>query len=129
MQFVVPGVTQADSSSVYDFEGTYYCWPNRTVDGNFYQNIRNCLHTATTDVTEAWLRIDLQRMRSVKSVKFWYRNDSMCCKDTFFIPILTVLSLFFKNRIFRPTLLHKSQLMIYMYFKQKLCLFDSSFKQ
>lgn len=75
LQFVVPGVTQADSSSVYDFEGTYYCWPNRTVDGNFNQNIRNCLHTATTDVTEAWLRIDLQRMRSVKSVKFWYRND------------------------------------------------------
>uniref|UniRef100_K1PR48 Endothelial cells scavenger receptor n=1 Tax=Magallana gigas TaxID=29159 RepID=K1PR48_MAGGI len=75
LQFVVPGVTQANSSSVYDFEGTYYCWPNRTVDGNINQSIRNCLHTGTTDVTEAWLRIDLQRMRSVKSVKFWYRND------------------------------------------------------
>uniref|UniRef100_K1PXV5 Multiple epidermal growth factor-like domains 10 n=1 Tax=Magallana gigas TaxID=29159 RepID=K1PXV5_MAGGI len=56
--------------------GVYPYWPNRTVDGNFSQNARACLHTAVSSgITEAWLRIDLQAVRSIKSVKFWYRND------------------------------------------------------
>lgn len=76
VQFVKPGVTQADSSLIHNSGGTYPYWPNRTVDGNFSQFIRACLHTAVTGVTEAWLRIDLQSIRSLKSVKFWYRNDS-----------------------------------------------------
>lgn len=76
VQFVNPGVTQADSSPIHDSEGTYPYWPNRTVDGNFTQTIRACLHTAVSGVTEAWLRIDLQYVRSIKSVKFYYRNDS-----------------------------------------------------
>lgn len=74
LQFVVPGVTQADSSPIFN-SGTYQYWPNRTVDGNFGQNHQACLHTAVSDVTEAWLRVDLQAVRSVKFVKFWYRND------------------------------------------------------
>lgn len=77
VQFVVPGVTQADSSPVFN-SGTYQYWSNRTVDGNFGQNHQACLHTAVSDVTEAWLRVDLQAVRSVKFVKFWYRNDSKC---------------------------------------------------
>lgn len=77
VQFVVPGVTQAESSSMHNSGGVYPYWPNRTVDGNFSQNVRACLHTAVSSgITEAWLRIDLQAVRSIKSVKFWYRNDS-----------------------------------------------------
>lgn len=80
MQFVVPGVTHADSSPVHVSQlpsGPYPYWPNRTVDGNFSQSIRACLHTAAqTSISEAWLRIDLQTVKSMKSVKFWYRNDS-----------------------------------------------------
>ncbi|XP_065939417.1 receptor-type tyrosine-protein phosphatase epsilon isoform X2 [Magallana gigas] len=75
LQFVNPGVTQANSSLIHGFGGTYPYWPNRTVDGNFSQTYTACLHTAVSDVTEAWLRIDLQYVRSIKSVKFWYRGD------------------------------------------------------
>lgn len=75
VQFVNPGETQADSSPIH-VSGTYPYWPNRTVDGDFSQTVRACLHTAITGVTEAWLRIDLQYVRSIKSVKFYYRNDS-----------------------------------------------------
>lgn len=76
VQFVDPGTTEADSSPIHNSGGVYPYWPNRTVDGNFSQNIRACLHTAVSGVTEAWLRIDLQTVRSIKYVKFWYRNDS-----------------------------------------------------
>lgn len=76
VQFVVPGVTQTDSSPIFS-SGTHKYWSNRTVDGNFSQSHQACLHTAITDVSEAWLRVDLQAVRSVKFVKFWYRNDSM----------------------------------------------------
>lgn len=77
VQFVNPGVTQADSSRIHNSGGIYPYWPNRTVDGNFTQTVTACLHTAVvSDVTEAWLRIDLLNVRSIKYVKFWYRNDS-----------------------------------------------------
>lgn len=80
VQFVDPGETEADSSPVHVaqfYTGPYPFWPNRTVDGNFSQSILACLHTADErGITEAWLRIDLQNVRSIKSVKFWYRNDS-----------------------------------------------------
>lgn len=80
VQFVVPSRIEADSSPIHvsQFEsGPYPYWPNRTVDGNFSQDIRACLHTAVSSgITEAWLRIDLLTLRSVKYVKFWYRNDS-----------------------------------------------------
>lgn len=86
VQFVVPGVTQADSSPIHNSGGVYPYWPNRTVDGNLSQNIKTCLHTAYSNVTEAWLRIDLQTVRSIKIVKFWYRNDSMyTSEDSFFL--------------------------------------------
>uniref|UniRef100_A0A8W8NL23 EGF-like domain-containing protein n=1 Tax=Magallana gigas TaxID=29159 RepID=A0A8W8NL23_MAGGI len=80
VQFVVPGVTDADSSKTHVSNlssGLYPYFPNRTVDGNFSQKIQACLHTADeSGIREAWLRIDLQIVRSIKSVKFWYRNDS-----------------------------------------------------
>lgn len=79
VQFVVPGETEADSSPVHVSiidSVIYPYWPNRTVDGNLSQNIRACLHTAVSGVAEAWLRIDLQTMKSIKFVIFWYRNDS-----------------------------------------------------
>lgn len=79
VQFVVPGETEADSSPTHVSQldsGPYPYWPNRTVDGNSSQKIRACLHTADKDVTEAWLRIDLLVVKSINSVKFWYRNDS-----------------------------------------------------
>nr|XP_034322282.1 uncharacterized protein LOC105327342 isoform X2 [Crassostrea gigas] len=78
LQFVVPGKTEADSSPIHVSKlksGLYPYWPNKTVDGNFSQGILACLHTAVSGVTEAWLRIDLQTVKSIKSVKFWYRND------------------------------------------------------
>lgn len=70
MQFVVPGVTQADVDSIYDHGYPDLYWPNKTVDGDFSQFIIVCSHTAVSGVTEAWLRIDLQTVRSVKYVKF-----------------------------------------------------------
>ncbi|XP_052692559.1 multiple epidermal growth factor-like domains protein 10 [Crassostrea angulata] len=79
LQFVVPGVTEAESSKTHVSNlssGLYPYFSNRTVDGNFSQKILACLHTADeSGIREAWLRIDLQIVRSIKSVKFWYRND------------------------------------------------------
>lgn len=58
VQFVVPGVTEADSKSIY----YYYFWPNRTVDVNFSQIIDTYSHTDTHGVTEAWVSIDLHQV-------------------------------------------------------------------
>lgn len=50
---------------------------SRTIDGNFDQSASSCSHTdVSSDITEAWLRIDLGLVYSVKSVKIWYRGDS-----------------------------------------------------
>lgn len=50
---------------------------SRTVDGNTDQNVSSCSHTyVSSDITEAWLRIDLGRVYSVKSVKLGDRGDS-----------------------------------------------------
>lgn len=80
VQFVVPGRIEADSSPIHVSQfssGPYPYSPNRTVDGNFSQNIKACLHTADKKgIKEAWLRIDLLTVKSIKSVKFSYRNDS-----------------------------------------------------
>lgn len=54
VQFVVPGVTPAVSSSIHNSGGGYPNWPNKTVHGNFGQNFRSCLHTSS-GITEAWL--------------------------------------------------------------------------
>nr|XP_022311506.1 multiple epidermal growth factor-like domains protein 10 isoform X2 [Crassostrea virginica] len=70
LQLVETGLAIATSSSVY---GDYVA--SRTIDGNTNQQISNCLHTATTGRTEAWLRVDLRKVFSIQSVKFWYRND------------------------------------------------------
>lgn len=64
--------TKAVSSSTYpDYVAS------RAVDGNTDQNVTSCSHTHNWgSITEAWLRIDLGTVYSVKSVKFWYRGDS-----------------------------------------------------
>lgn len=50
---------------------------SRTIDGNIDQKDTSCSHTDDqSSITEAWLRIDLGRVYSVKSVKLWYRNNS-----------------------------------------------------
>ncbi|XP_078330826.1 uncharacterized protein LOC144624752 [Crassostrea virginica] len=75
---VVPGATTATSSRTHVamMNGHYYNFlPSWTVDGNINQSILACLHTATSGVTEAWLRIDLGSVKSVFSIQMWYRND------------------------------------------------------
>ena len=75
---VVPGATTATSSRTHIamMNGHYYNFlPSWTVDGNINQSILACLHTATSGVTEAWLRIDLGSVKSVFSIQMWYRND------------------------------------------------------
>ena len=71
-ELVIPGKTQAESSSVYGH--TYF--PNNTVDGDFRQHISRCSHTQNEEsITEAWLRINLLKPYSIKQIKFWYRGD------------------------------------------------------
>lgn len=71
-QLVIPGKTQAESSSVYG----YTHFPNYTVDGNTRQQIAYCMHTQNQQsITEAWLRVNLTHPYRIKKVKFWYRND------------------------------------------------------
>lgn len=49
----------------------------QAVDGNTNQSVSRCFHSDDRgDITEAWLRIDLGEVYGVKSVKFWYRDDS-----------------------------------------------------
>uniref|UniRef100_A0A8W8NPK4 protein-tyrosine-phosphatase n=1 Tax=Magallana gigas TaxID=29159 RepID=A0A8W8NPK4_MAGGI len=46
------------------------------VDGNTDQDVSRCFHSDDSrGITEAWLRIDLGGVYSVRSVKFWYRDD------------------------------------------------------
>ena len=71
-QLVIPDKTQAESSSVY---GHSY-FPNNTVDGDPQQSIAHCAHTKNEKpITEAWLRINLLKVYSIKEIKFWYRDD------------------------------------------------------
>lgn len=74
-QFVRKGNTLATSSSQFE---TFKA--SRAVDEDFRQNIIYCSHTsAECNIKEAWLRINLRKVYSIKSVKFWYRTDSMYC--------------------------------------------------
>lgn len=66
---VKPKETVAQLSSTF---GEYKAF--NAVDGITEQHITYCSHTADeTDITEAWLRIDLNKTYSIKKVKFWYR--------------------------------------------------------
>uniref|UniRef100_K1QG63 protein-tyrosine-phosphatase n=1 Tax=Magallana gigas TaxID=29159 RepID=K1QG63_MAGGI len=68
---LVPPKTIAVGSSTY---GNYVA--SLAVDGNTDQDVSRCFHSdVRTDIKEAWLRIDLGGVHSVKSVKFWYRGD------------------------------------------------------
>lgn len=71
-QLVNNNTVTVSSSTYYDYDAS------RAVDGNFDQNITNCSHT--DDICyygdHAWLRIDLKKEYSIKSVKIWYRADS-----------------------------------------------------
>ena len=72
VQLVEHGYTIANSSS------TYTGYPaSRAVDGNVSQHVSRCSHTNDRyGIKEAWLRVDLMKTFSIKSVKIWYRNDS-----------------------------------------------------
>nr|XP_022312504.1 platelet endothelial aggregation receptor 1-like [Crassostrea virginica] len=69
-QLVEPGYTNATSSS------TYPGYPaSRTVDGDVSQDVSRCSHTDDKPgIKEAWLRVDLKKIFSIRSVKFWYRK-------------------------------------------------------
>ncbi|XP_078341808.1 uncharacterized protein LOC111106877 isoform X2 [Crassostrea virginica] len=55
---------------------TYHGYPaSRTVDGNLNQSTSFCSHTDYYEITEAWLRIDLQKIFNIAVIKIWYRND------------------------------------------------------
>ena len=71
MPLVEPGKTEVNISS------TYSGYPaSRAVDGDFSQDVPRCSHTDDKrSIKEAWLRVDLMNTYSIKSVKFWYRND------------------------------------------------------
>ena len=71
VQLVEPGYSTATSSSTY----TNYI-ASRAVDGDVSQAVSRCSHTDSRfDITEAWLHVDLKKKYSIKSVKFWNRND------------------------------------------------------
>lgn len=69
---LVPPKTIAVGSSTY---GNYVA--SLAVDGNTDQDVSRCFHSNDSrGIKEAWLRIDLGGVYSVRSVKFWYRDDS-----------------------------------------------------
>ena len=71
-QLVQENITEAVSSTTHARHRASFA-----VDGDFSQKIEICSHTAIRqDIREAWLRIDLRDIYSIKSVKFWYRDDS-----------------------------------------------------
>ena len=71
MPLVEPGKTTVNISSIFENYSA-----SRAVDGDVNQTISRCSHTdATCTIKEAWLRVDLKNTYSIKSVKFWYRND------------------------------------------------------
>ncbi|XP_052681709.1 multiple epidermal growth factor-like domains protein 11 isoform X4 [Crassostrea angulata] len=68
---VVPGLTTATQSSTY-----LYFSADRSIDGypdRLKLSNGSCSHTGSS-WTNAWLRIDLDKVYNVKEVKFWYRN-------------------------------------------------------
>lgn len=69
---VVRGLTTATQSSTYrsfSADRTIDGYPDRlTIFGG------SCSHTGSGQ-TNAWLRIDLDKVYNVKQVHFWYRND------------------------------------------------------
>ena len=71
MPLVEPEKTTVNLSSTYlNYSAS------RAVDGDVTQTISRCSHTdANSNIKEAWLRVDLKNTYSIKSVKFWYRND------------------------------------------------------
>lgn len=75
-QFVIPLETQATTSSTYADHVA-----SRTVDGDIDQDISRCSHTNDlAHISEAWLRISLGKVYSIKSVKLWYSKYDMCIK-------------------------------------------------
>ena len=73
VQLVEHGYTTATSSSTY----TNYI-ASRAVDGDVSQDVSRCSHTDDKrGIKEAWLRVDLKKKYSIKSVKFWNRNDGI----------------------------------------------------
>ncbi|XP_078327558.1 uncharacterized protein LOC111116617 isoform X1 [Crassostrea virginica] len=70
-QLVQENITEAVSSTTHARHRASFA-----VDGDFSQKIKICSHTAIGQgIREVWLRIDLRDIYSIKSVKFWYRDD------------------------------------------------------
>nr|XP_022311323.1 platelet endothelial aggregation receptor 1-like [Crassostrea virginica] len=70
-QLVQENITEAVSSTTHSHHKASFA-----VDGDFSQKVEICSHTAIEHgIREAWLRIDLRDIYSIKSVKFWYRDD------------------------------------------------------
>ncbi|XP_062590376.1 uncharacterized protein LOC134251989 [Saccostrea cucullata] len=78
-QLVNTAITVVSSSSTYS-DGSYAGSADKTIDRNFDQEYKSCMHT---DVgrSEAWLQIDLGGIFNLKSVKLWYRNERNRGKD------------------------------------------------
>eukprot|EP00105_Crassostrea_gigas_P041539 XP_019925687.1 PREDICTED: uncharacterized protein LOC105335144 isoform X3 [Crassostrea gigas] len=66
-----------NKQTVVNISSTYSDYSvSRAVDGNLDQSVSSCSHTSNFgSIKKAWLRIDLGRVYSVKSVKIWYRDD------------------------------------------------------
>lgn len=70
MQLVNINTTAVSSTQFEDYVAS------RVVDGNIDQYHTNCSHTNNINTIQvAWIYVDLGKVFSVKSVKFWYRND------------------------------------------------------
>lgn len=77
VQFVPPGVTQAESSPIFTF-GTYHHWPNKTLDRNVSQNHQACLHTVLFNVTRRATFRSTNCKKHIKSVELWYNKERKC---------------------------------------------------
>lgn len=99
-QLVQKGLTIATSSSTYkNFDAS------RAVDKHISQDISHCSHTDDLcHIKEAWLRIDLRKVYSIESVKFWYRKD-----ETQHIKRLPGYSILFSNESWPNSSCYRNQ--------------------
>lgn len=75
MTFIMNTFFQAqivNTNTIFVSSSTYPSYvASRAVDNDFDQKHSSCSHTdVRSDITEAWLHIDIGRVYSVKSVKF-----------------------------------------------------------
>lgn len=76
-------------STTYD---SHYA--SRTNDGNVNQNENDCAHTGINQSGPAWVQVDLKAEYSIKTVKIFYRDQSMLFNISYHNIKLHVLLLF-----------------------------------